>query len=214
MESFNKVTIREVMSKSILTISPKDGVLDACKLMSSKNVGSAVVLDKTIVGILTERDMLHYLGSEKVNPREAIVQDLMTCCVLCIDIDGSLEVAGSMMEDGNFRHLPVTENEQVVGILSARDIFKAFHGQSTIKIKQLEAVKAMAVTYAHEINDPLMIITSSLKKVSKEIDHPKLSVASRNAQRIADVINKITNLNTLRIDEYAGGRKMVNLKDS
>ena len=75
-------TIKQILAertRPLITVSPDSTVFEAAKLMHEKEVGAVMVVDgKKLVGIFTERDCLHKITAEEVNPRETKVRDIMT----------------------------------------------------------------------------------------------------------------------------------------
>ena len=115
--------IKEII-RNVKTISPDSTVKDAAVLMTRHNIGSLVALNdrKKVVGILTERDII-----EKVNAKDRLssrvrVGEIMTPKVITIDANSLLDDAVYLMIKHKIKKLPVTENEQLVGIVTSTDI--------------------------------------------------------------------------------------------
>jgi CBS domain-containing protein len=120
-------TIRDVMSTDLVTVSPRASVAEAAAIMSAKHVGSAIVLDENddvhdvLVGIFSERDILHALGSD-FDAAAHTVAEWMTKEPATIDAGASVtDALGRMLKEG-FRHLPVLEGGRLVGMVSLRDL--------------------------------------------------------------------------------------------
>jgi CBS domain-containing protein len=117
-------TIRDVMSIELVTVSPRASVAEAAAVMSARHVGSAIVLDDEaggLVGIFTERDILHALGSD-FDAAAHTVAEWMSKDPATIDAGASVaEALDRLLEEG-FRHLPVLENGELVGMVSLRDL--------------------------------------------------------------------------------------------
>jgi len=115
--------IKEIL-KNVKTISPDSTIKEAAVLMTRHNIGSLVALNdrKKVVGILTERDII-----EKVNAKDRLssrvrVEEIMTPKVITIDANSLLDDAVYLMIKHKIKKLPVTENEQLVGIVTSTDI--------------------------------------------------------------------------------------------
>jgi CBS domain-containing protein len=95
--------------------------------MSERNVGAAVVLDPEAPGpgIVTERDVLHSVGTGQ-DPDSERVADHLTSNLVFASPDWSLEEAAAAMVRGRFRHLIVVDHGEVTGILSVRDIIRCW----------------------------------------------------------------------------------------
>jgi CBS domain-containing protein len=117
-------TIRDVMSTELVTVSPRASVAEAAAIMSAKHVGSAIVLDEddgVLVGIFTERDILHALGSD-FDAAAHTVAEWMSKGPATIDAGASVADALDRMLEEGFRHLPVLEGGELVGMVSLRDL--------------------------------------------------------------------------------------------
>ncbi|MEA2378806.1 MAG: hypothetical protein QOD13_2713 [Thermoleophilaceae bacterium] len=111
------------MSRDLLSVEPGLSLTEVAKRMVAKDVGAVLVSEgKQLVGILTERDVLRAVarGIEE----DTTVADWMTRDPDTLDPDESTEHAAVLMIHGGFRHLPVTENDEVVGMLSIRDLMR------------------------------------------------------------------------------------------
>jgi CBS domain-containing protein len=119
--------VRDGMSEMVLTVGPGHTLREAARLMSERNVGAAVVLDPEAPGpgIVTERDVLHSVGSGQ-DPDSERVADHLTSNLVFAEPDWSLEEAAAAMVRGRFRHLIVVEQGEVTGILSVRDIIRCW----------------------------------------------------------------------------------------
>lgn len=80
-----------------------------------------MVVDKHLVGIFTERDVLYRMVAEGRDPETTLLEQVMTRDPQTIGLDKPLGHALHMMHDGNFRHMPVVENGIPLGIISVRD---------------------------------------------------------------------------------------------
>src|SRR4051794_27231431 len=113
--------LAELMATDVLAVSPGSEVADAARRMVERETGVAVVLeDGKLIGIISERDMLRLLGER--GDTSALVRDRMTQHVMVGSPSMALPEALAIMIQGRFRHLPVVEDERVVGIVSMRDL--------------------------------------------------------------------------------------------
>jgi CBS domain-containing protein len=113
----------KVMSRNLLTVSPDVSLREVAERMVSRDVGAALVTQgERLVGILTERDVLRAVA--RGTPESTAVADLMTSDPETMEPDESTEHAAVLMIHGGFRHLPVVEGEEVVGMLSIRDLMR------------------------------------------------------------------------------------------
>jgi CBS domain-containing protein len=111
--------------QKVLTISPDTPVSDAMKLMSKKEVSALVVSKKEkMVGILTEEDYARKVILKGKKAKKIRVRDIMTSKVIFITPKQKLDKCLSLMVKNRFHHLPVLENDRLVGLLSIEDIKK------------------------------------------------------------------------------------------
>ena len=113
-------TVSDVMRVEFVTAAPEDTLGETAQKMVDAKVGSVVVKDfGRLIGILTERDMLKAMAG-RVHTSEARVREWMTPNPITAPPDLEVEEAAQVMLDNNFRHLPVMEHDQVVGVVSLR----------------------------------------------------------------------------------------------
>ncbi len=123
MEFSSGLTVRELMVPQPLTVTPEQSVQETVRLMNARRGGSALVVDDgRLVGIFTERDLLHHAGEAPPGWRQRPVADWMTRNPRSVHPDDALEDAMTLMDSYHVRHLPVVENGRVVGMLAARDL--------------------------------------------------------------------------------------------
>ncbi|HEY1276368.1 MAG TPA: CBS domain-containing protein [Thermoleophilaceae bacterium] len=114
---------REVMSRNLLTVAPGISLGDVAKRMVSRDVGAALVTEgERLMGIVTERDVLRAVARGLAE--DTLVADLMTPGPETMDADESTQHAATLMIHGGFRHLPIMEGNEIVGILSIRDLMR------------------------------------------------------------------------------------------
>jgi CBS domain-containing protein len=119
--------VRDAMSKAVVEVGPDHTLRQAAHLMSERRVGSAVVSDPDGegVGIITERDILNALGSG-LDPDSARTGDHITWDVVYAGPDWTIEEAAAAMVRGGFRHLVVLDGDDVLGVISVRDIVRCW----------------------------------------------------------------------------------------
>jgi CBS domain-containing protein len=122
--------VRDAMSKAVLTVGPDHTLRQTAQLMSARRVGSAVVVDPdgAGVGIITERDILNAVGTGG-DPDAERTSAHITWDVVYAGAAWTLEDAASAMVRGGFRHLVVLDGDEVLGIISVRDILRVWSQQ-------------------------------------------------------------------------------------
>ena len=121
-------TVREVMTRTLVTVDSSITVTEAAHAMSAGRAGSALVLQEgSLIGIFTERDILRALAAHPMADaaRTSSVSKWMTRDPLTVGPDTSVGEALDRMLSGGFRHLPVMEGDTVVGVVSMRDLAKS-----------------------------------------------------------------------------------------
>jgi len=109
------------MSRDLLTVEAGLPVVAVAQRMADRNVGAVLVLeDRRLAGIMTERDLMRAVARGLSN--DTIVGDCMTRDPDTIAPDDTIDHAAVMMIHGGYRHLPVVEGDDVVGVLSIRDL--------------------------------------------------------------------------------------------
>jgi CBS domain-containing protein len=115
---------RNHMSTELLTVEPALPITEVAKRMVAKDVGAVLVFDEgALCGILTERDVLRAVA-DGIDEASTLVRDRMTANPETLDADDTTEHAAVLMIHGGFRHLPVMEQGEVVGVLSIRDLMR------------------------------------------------------------------------------------------
>ena len=109
--------------RDVFTVSPDAKVYDALALMAEKEIGALVVLEGgKMVGILSERDYARKIILQGKSSKETPVREIMTSEVFHTSPDEKVRKCLSLMTKHHFRHIPVLEQERLVGILSIEDI--------------------------------------------------------------------------------------------
>jgi CBS domain-containing protein len=114
--------LSEVISPDFITVAPEDTLGEVAERMTGKNVGAVIVKDHgRLIGILTERDMLRAMAA-RVHTSDARVRQFMTADPITVAPDMDLDEAAKVMLDHGFRHLPVVDGSNVLGIASLRRV--------------------------------------------------------------------------------------------
>jgi CBS domain-containing protein len=118
-------TVGDVMQTNLVTAEPSSTVAEAATIMGERHVGSTLVMENDkLVGIFTERDIVRALSQDFDAPGHPI-SHWMTKNPRTIATDSTVEEALEIMFAGGFRHLPVAREDQVLGMVSMRDLSRA-----------------------------------------------------------------------------------------
>ena len=135
-------SIRDVLKNkgsTVFSIGADATVFSALELMAAENVGALVVMEGgQIRGILTERDYARKVILEGRSSLETKVHKIMTSKVLYISPDKTVEEGLALMSDKRCRHLPVLEDNKLVGMVSIGDLVSANVADKDFMISQLE----------------------------------------------------------------------------
>ena len=135
-------TVRHILEnkgRQVWFVRPGDNVFDAIKMMADKDVGSLVVLDGSkLVGIVTERDYARNVFLKGRASPQTRVDGIMERNVVCVGPDQSIEECMALMTTKRLRHLPVTKNGALIGIVSIGDLVKSIISDREFVIEQLK----------------------------------------------------------------------------
>lgn len=118
--------VPDVVKSQELILVPEDtSVLTVSKLMAEKNIGAVLVVNHgALVGIVTERDLNNKVLSREIDPFATEVSAIMTRDPDTLPPDADATEALALMHSKHYRHLPITQGNRAVGIVSIRDLFK------------------------------------------------------------------------------------------
>ncbi len=128
----------------VASVSPTDKIVDVSELLSRRRIGAALVLDaaEQLLGIVSERDIVHAIASNGARALEMTAGQLMTRALRTVSPETTVLEAMSLMTEGRFRHLPVLRHGELVGIVSIGDVVKARMLQQDHEVDSLRAYVA------------------------------------------------------------------------
>lgn len=131
--------LQEKASIETSTISPTATVLEAITLMGNKGIGAVIVTNADkVVGILSERDYTRKIALMQRTSDHTTVAEIMTSQVLSVTRTHTVDECLALMTEKHIRHLPVIENDSLVGIVSIGDLVKATMEDQRKLIDQLQ----------------------------------------------------------------------------
>jgi len=118
--------LRDIMREGFLFAVRKDAtVAEATRTMAERNVGIVVVLEADrLIGVFSERDVVRRVIDKGRDPHTTVVEEVMTRELIVADEHLDYQSAMRMMDRANIRHLPVVREQQVVSMLSIRDLMR------------------------------------------------------------------------------------------
>lgn len=117
------LTVKKIMAKTLEKVSIDITVKDIAGIMGEKSIGSVLVEQNTIpVGIVTETDIVRKVIAQDISPHDTIAGKIMNSPIMTIDSGASIVEATDMMDRHHIRHLVVTEEGNLLGIISVRDL--------------------------------------------------------------------------------------------
>jgi len=123
----------------VYATSPEASVYDALQQMAEKNIGALIVFEgDRMVGLISERDYARKIVLKNKFSRETAVSEIMSRDVVTVAPDKNLEECMEVISEHRVRHLPVVEEDRVLGIISIGDVVKGIIDHKEFIIEQLE----------------------------------------------------------------------------
>jgi len=133
--------IREVLDRKergVVTVEPGRTVLEAMQVLVEHNIGSVVVTrDGSVLGILTERDVLRIGAAEPGSLSTTLVGDAMTTDLVVGVAEDLVDYAAGIMTANRIRHLPIVDGERLSGVVSIGDVVSAMKQEKEVENRYL-----------------------------------------------------------------------------
>ena len=131
--------ILNAKGNQVWSVEPDSKVFDALELMAEKDVGALLVINEgNVVGIMSERDYARKVILKGKSAKDIPVSEIMTTKVFCLSPNETFEECMALMTDKHIRHLPVLQDEELIGIISIGDVVNAIISEKQFVISQLE----------------------------------------------------------------------------
>lgn len=133
--------VRQILGgrKGVFSVSPDATVHDALVLMAEKNTGSVLIAENNkLVGIFTERDYARKVNLKGRSSNTTAIKEVMTPNPVTITMDMNIDQCMSLMSTRKFRHLPIVEGDEMVGVISIGDVVRYIIDEQKGIIEQLE----------------------------------------------------------------------------
>jgi CBS domain-containing protein len=126
--------------QNIHSVSPQSTVRQALELMADKNIGALLVLEENqLVGMFSERDYARKVVLKGKSSVDTQVQDIMTTEVICVKVNQTFTECMQTMTDHHIRHLPLMDEQKVIGLISIGDVVKVILQEHTRTIEELKS---------------------------------------------------------------------------
>jgi signal-transduction protein with cAMP-binding, CBS, and nucleotidyltransferase domain len=138
----HRVIIPDIIEEhAVLTLKRTDSAFDAANMMKESNIAAVLVTDddSKLEGIVTERDLTRRVVADGMDPKKTPLEDIMTADPAILDPTDSAGDALEIMRKRSFRHLPVSRDGKVLGMVSIRDLYAAVKADLEADIKETEA---------------------------------------------------------------------------
>ena len=131
------IPVSSFMTRNVITETDDQNIQAICKIMNENSIGSLIIVkrldsnnpntsnNKEIIGIITERDIVRIIGLLQPSSLTVPIREFMSKPVITLSPNNSIKDAIQTMQLKNIRTLPVVENENLQGIITEKDIFKA-----------------------------------------------------------------------------------------
>lgn len=121
-----------MMNRTIRTVGPDATLADAARLMRDVKVGALfVVQDEAYLGVVSETDLVRKAMAQGLDPAQTQVRTVMSSPVITIESDRSAHDASDLMADKGIRHLAVTQDGRIIGMISVRGLLRYFKNWGT-----------------------------------------------------------------------------------
>lgn len=135
-------SVRQILEgkpRRIISVTPDSPVLDMVKTLADHGIGAVLVMQgDELVGIATERDYARKVALKQRSSSDTLVSTIMSAPVITVDPEQQAPECMQLMTEKRIRHLPVTEDGKVVGVLSIGDLLKVVIEEQQYEIEQLQ----------------------------------------------------------------------------
>ncbi|MGB3810107.1 MAG: CBS domain-containing protein [Parvibaculum sp.] len=121
----NVATILKAKGSDVARVDPDVTLAEVAKMLSERRIGALVVMHgRQLLGIISERDIVKSVAHSGAEALERPVRDVMTSRIVTCELNDSINELMDVMTEGRFRHLPVIDRGELVGIVSIGDVVK------------------------------------------------------------------------------------------
>ena len=129
----------DLNSRKIWSLKPDNRVIDSLFLMAEKNISCILIMNQEhLAGLFSERDYARKVVIKGKNSNETLLKEVMTDKLITISPKTGLDECMQLMTDHRIRHLPIVDNNKVVGLISIGDVVREMLVQQKIQIDELQ----------------------------------------------------------------------------
>jgi CBS domain-containing protein len=130
----------EQSKRPVYSVEPSATVREALEIMAQQNIGALLVLDDhSLVGIFSERDYARKVVLKGKSSNDAKVSEIMTSKVITINTKHTIDQCMQIMTDNHIRHLPIVNDQDVMGLISIGDVVREMMDHQKSMIERLQA---------------------------------------------------------------------------
>jgi CBS domain-containing protein len=137
------MTVNQILAKKgkeVYSVPSTITVYEALGVMSEKNIGAILIIENSVLkGILSERDYARKIALKAKSSKKTFVYEIMEENVVTVKPSDKLEYCMELMDSKRVRHLPVSENNMIIGIISISDVVKSIIEMQKETIKHLDS---------------------------------------------------------------------------
>ncbi len=129
----------DLNSRKVWSLKPDNRVIDSLFLMAEKNISCILIMNQEhLAGIFSERDYARKVVIKGKNSNETLLKEVMTDNLITISPKTGLDECMQLMTDHRIRHLPIVDNNKVVGLISIGDVVREMLVQQKVQIDELQ----------------------------------------------------------------------------
>lgn len=121
------------ISRGLIVATENETAYDIACIMKTHNIGAVVIVrGEDLVGLISERDIVRRIVTEKIDPAKILAKDFMTREVITGNLEDGLDKIYEILCKAPFRHLPIMEGKKLVGMVSKRDVLYSVRPKTSV----------------------------------------------------------------------------------
>lgn len=123
-KNFSELKVSDVMTNEPVTVSASATIEQCAKIMTERKIGSIIIEDEIIEGLITEQDLVRKVLAMGLDPKVVLAKEIMVKKLITIAPDQSIQDAVDLMAKNQIRHLPVVSTKDLEGFITAKDLLQ------------------------------------------------------------------------------------------